>query len=299
MNENRGRVDLLSSSGLGEGRELDLLLRAMEEQIKIQDQLVSAERNRHAEIEKTREQQELIRKNAEKDIQALRTEAADSSWSTMVEQNTREVAEARTAFAEMNVSGEKLFQKTSSSLKSFFKSVFKGELTSAKNLWDFFCGSLADSLSSALSKITSYGMKSLLGDLFDSSLIQGGGSSPGILSGLFHSGGVVGAGGAFRIMPTFSFAGAPRLHSGLGLDEFPAILQRGEMVIPKGKWTNAAAAHQSVNVEVKIDNQSSSPLKLEQGSVTRGIDKVVIGIVAKDIDENGVLGRILRAQGHR
>jgi len=31
------------------------------------------------------------------------------------------------------------------------------------------------------------------------------------------------------------FIGAPRLHSGLASDEFPAILQKGERVIRKGK----------------------------------------------------------------
>ena len=36
-------------------------------------------------------------------------------------------------------------------------------------------------------------------------------------------------------MPAYAFAGAPRLHSGLAADEYPAILQRGEEVIPKNK----------------------------------------------------------------
>ena len=56
-----------------------------------------------------------------------------------------------------------------------------------------------------------------------------------ILGGLFHEGGIVGEGGSSRLMPAYAFAGAPRLHSGLAADEFPAILQRGEEVIPKNK----------------------------------------------------------------
>lgn len=297
MSENKRRIDLLSPSGIGEGRERDILLRTMEEQLRIQDRLVSAERGRQSVVEKTREQQELIARNAEKNIQSLRLDAASSIWSATAERNTREITEMRTAITEMSVSGEKMIEKTGSGLKSFFRAVFKGELKSARDLWDFFCGSLADSLSGALSKITSHSMKSLLENLFDNAF--GGANSSNLLSGLFHSGGIVGHGGGLRIMPSLAFAGAPRLHSGLASDEFPAILQRGEMVIPKGGWTAGDPRQQNLNVEVRIENQSGSPLKLEQGSVARGIDKMVIGIVARDIDENGVLGRMLRNQGYR
>ena len=57
-----------------------------------------------------------------------------------------------------------------------------------------------------------------------------------ILGGLFHEGGIVGESyGASRLMPAYAFAGAPRLHSGLAADEYPAILQKGEEVIPKNR----------------------------------------------------------------
>ena len=36
-----------------------------------------------------------------------------------------------------------------------------------------------------------------------------------------------------RAVPAYAFAGAPRFHSGLMPDEFPAILQKGETVLPK------------------------------------------------------------------
>lgn len=50
-----------------------------------------------------------------------------------------------------------------------------------------------------------------------------------------HKGGVVGETPApMRFVPAAAFAGAPRLHGGLSSDEYPAILQRGETVIPKG-----------------------------------------------------------------
>ncbi|HJA77550.1 MAG TPA: hypothetical protein H9774_11970 [Candidatus Desulfovibrio gallistercoris] len=56
-------------------------------------------------------------------------------------------------------------------------------------------------------------------------------------AGVFHSGGVVGTVPAdgFRALPASAFAGAPRFHSGgglgLGANEYPAVLLRGERVL--------------------------------------------------------------------
>ena len=48
-----------------------------------------------------------------------------------------------------------------------------------------------------------------------------------------HEGGIVGEITARRNVPISTFIGASRLHRGLGPNEFPAILERGEKVIPK------------------------------------------------------------------
>src|SRR5690606_16716215 len=51
-----------------------------------------------------------------------------------------------------------------------------------------------------------------------------------------HTGGTVGYSTNFtRQVPSSRLSPAPRLHNGLRSDEFPAILQRGEQVIPKGQ----------------------------------------------------------------
>ena len=56
-------------------------------------------------------------------------------------------------------------------------------------------------------------------------------------AGVFHSGGMVGTVPAdgFRALPASAFAGAPRFHSGgglgLGANEYPAVLLRGERVL--------------------------------------------------------------------
>ncbi len=56
-------------------------------------------------------------------------------------------------------------------------------------------------------------------------------------TGIFHEGGTVGAGAPSRAVSPMLFATAPRYHNGgiAGLmpDEVPAILQRGEVVIPR------------------------------------------------------------------
>ncbi|MFZ2447492.1 MAG: hypothetical protein WAW37_14145 [Syntrophobacteraceae bacterium] len=295
MAENRRRINLLNSGQRSSDREFERAVKAMEDQLRVQNEIVSAERERQLALEKTRERQELIGREAQKSLQTLRSEAADSGFSASIDRNTREMAEAGAAFDEMRSSGEKFISSTGSGLKNLFGSILKGELTSAKDLWGAFCNFLADSLSKVLSKMAASGFEQMLGGLFGS-ISGGGGSSPfGFLSGIFHSGGVAGEAEAYRMLSPLAFAGAPRLHSGLAPDEFPAILQRGEAVIPKGKWSTGGGP-QALKVEVRIDNQSSAPLKLEQGPVARNIDKLVIGIVAKDIDEYGVLGKMIKNQ---
>jgi len=51
-----------------------------------------------------------------------------------------------------------------------------------------------------------------------------------------HSGGEVGRDYSFqRTVPSETFVNAPRYHNGLASDEVPAILQKGETVLPKGE----------------------------------------------------------------
>jgi hypothetical protein len=58
--------------------------------------------------------------------------------------------------------------------------------------------------------------------------------APPVYGGLYHTGGVVGAGapGGWRAVPEEVFRGAPRFHRGgmIGADEVPIIAQRGEGV---------------------------------------------------------------------
>lgn len=290
MTENRRNIDLWSAYGSDGG--YDRVSSSMEKQLRVQEQIVAAEQERRLAVEQTREQQELMGRNAAEELNLLRTEAADPAFARGVEQTVLEADRARVVFDEMQESGRKFIESSGTGFRNFFKQVFNGELTSAKDVFDLFCKSLTNIFANTLAKMASSWTDDLLGSLF-SSLGSGGGSGSDIFAGLFHSGGIAGEAGVFRATDPFVFAGAPRLHSGLAPDEFPAILQQGEAVIPRGRWSGGQQA-QNLNVEVNIDNRSGTPLQLEQGPVSRELDRMVISIVARDIHEYGVLGKMFQ-----
>ncbi|WP_109464407.1 phage tail tape measure C-terminal domain-containing protein [Albibacillus kandeliae] len=83
--------------------------------------------------------------------------------------------------------------------------------------------------------------QTILGPVAD--FLSGGGLSNAVAS-LFHSGGVVGAGGSPRSVPAELFLGAKRYHSGgdvLAHDEVPAILQTGERVLSRSEVARGAS----------------------------------------------------------
>jgi len=91
-------------------------------------------------------------------------------------------------------------------------------------------------------------LQSLLG------LFTGGGGS----AGLMHTGGVVGSGFSMsRNVNPAIFLGARRFHDGLGDDEFPAILQKGERVLTQNQDQRASAAMSRMADMVANSNRSS------------------------------------------
>jgi hypothetical protein len=91
-----------------------------------------------------------------------------------------------------------------------------------------------------------------------------------------------------------TFAGAPRLHSGLAADEFPSILQRGEQVIPKGGGGGGIAP------TIIINNNGGPKLglggqpffdgeKWVVNIVAKNGEKWVVNIVAKNVHQGGQL----------
>jgi hypothetical protein len=120
-----------------------------------------------------------------------------------------------------------------------------------------------------------------------SSALSGGSSGGGFFSWLgsfFHDGGVIG-----RDAPTFMrpvdpgiFANAPRLHTGLASDEFPAILQKGETVIPKG----GSAQGGTQKAVVYIKDSQGKQLAAPQTFNTNGAAQFILDVVYDGMSRN-------------
>ena len=90
-------------------------------------------------------------------------------------------------------------------------------------------------------------------------------------SKVFHKGGVVGVSDVpSRQMPSHLFALAPRLHSGLMPDEFPAILQRGETVLPKHiklDQMKNEKTDSNINIAFNISTPNAQSFTESQGQI--------------------------------
>jgi hypothetical protein len=96
-------------------------------------------------------------------------------------------------------------------------------------------GSVIQSISQSFLSSAINGVANFAGN-WVSSLFGGGGAQLqlGYQAGVYHQGGDVGSPASSRLVPAALFNNAPRLHQGLAGDEFAAILQEGETVIPRG-----------------------------------------------------------------
>jgi len=96
---------------------------------------------------------------------------------------------------------------------------------------------------------------------------MGGGGGGGLLGGLIipgilHSGGVAGSAGYAhdRAFPSSLWNGAPRYHNGtmgagLGPNEIPVVLERGEIVLPAN--TNVARQRVQIDVSISVDESGN------------------------------------------
>ena len=142
--------------------------------------------------------------------------------------------------------------------------------------------SLGDLANSIVADITRMAVqKSITGPLFDmlgSSLGgSGGGFLDGIFGSIFHEGGEVGGSAPQRRVPAYVYASAPRYHmggvAGLKPGEIPAILERGEVVLPK----DGTRMGSPVNVVMNITTPDASSFRMSQSQITaeaaRGIQR--------------------------
>lgn len=122
--------------------------------------------------------------------------------------------------------------------------------------------------------------KSLFGDYGKTGKV--GGVLGNIFSAIIkHDGGLVGAGGPTRAVPALAFAGAPRFHSGgvagIGPDEYPAILQRGEEVLTQDdpRHVRNGGGMGSGPVTVNIFAQDANSFRRARDQVTSDIARAV------------------------
>jgi hypothetical protein len=103
-----------------------------------------------------------------------------------------------------------------------------------------------------------------------------GGAGGGISAGGAHAGATVGAGWSFvRNVDPIIFMGAPRLHSGLASDEYPAILQRGEQVIPRGGGSGGNVNSISISIVNHGDGRTSRDVKTNDANDARELGRVL------------------------
>lgn len=181
--------------------------------------------------------------------------------------------------------GAEMADATARSMKTSFSDLFydglTGQLKSLEDYFKAFYNSIARAFSDTVSKMlvdwmmleAQTGMKGAGGGLMNL-LGMGGGTQAGAgvatagmegalaeLPLFFHQGGIVGMSGSQqRPVNPMVFANAPRYHNGLMPNEVPAILERGEMVIPKnkvGKRASGGGGSPTININIMANDAKS------------------------------------------
>ena len=111
---------------------------------------------------------------------------------------------------------------------------------------------------------------------------------------VMHSGSKTGGVRAMRNVSPATFAGAPRLHDGLLPGEFPAILQKGEVVIPKTGVKQGMGGTSIVNLgDVMVDVSTGMVTASNEDARTLGrqIDTAVQAVLVRESRPGGLLRR--------
>lgn len=242
-------------------------------------------------IEKARAKQDLLT-------------AAQKAGIAVTPQLEAQIDSLAEGYANASVAAERLAEsqdkarQTAEEMRDLGKDVMGGFIH------DLLDGKLAaDALAGALGKIGDKLLSMALdgafggssGGGFLSALFGGGQSSfiPGILSGarvgLFHKGGTVGSGGSSTTVHPGVFAGAPRYHgggvAGLKPDEVPAILQKGEVVLPRGAKGGGGAQNINITVDVTGARGNTEIQEMVRQGVSQGIRQY----------DQGTKGRVVAA----
>jgi GH24 family phage-related lysozyme (muramidase) len=186
-----------------------------------------------------------------------------------------------TVASEQQKEAQQRLNEQMKQLQGLGKEVMSGFLSDLRN-----GASASEALSNALNKVLDKLIDIGLESLFSGGLFGGGkGGLLGgfLIPGILHKGGVAGSDGYGhgRAVSPSAFTGAKRYHkggiAGLQPGEVPAILQRGEVVLPRGtKAGGSQAVH--VTVGVSTDNNGNLMPFVESVSDSQ-VKKAAPGIV--------------------
>jgi hypothetical protein len=160
-----------------------------------------------------------------------------------------------------------------------FESAFENAITRGKSFSSVLKGIEQDLLKLGTRKLVTEPLLALFNSALKGVAGEGGisGFFSGIgsfIAGLFHDGGVVGASAVpQRRVPALAFAGAPRLHNGwFRPDEYPAILQRGEIVVPK---RDARRGFGGMNVTINVTTPDADSFRASQGQIAASMARTL------------------------
>jgi len=189
----------------------------------------------------------------------------------------RGVAKAKDTLEKQNDALSNL-KSAAQDFGSVWSSAFEEAIFAAESLQDVLKGLLQDLARVALRKFVT-------GPLTD------------WFVGQFHSGGRVGGKGTLgRSVSPLLFAGAPRYHSGtpgagLKSGEMPAILQKGEQVIPRGSRMGVGGIMLNLTVNASGGSrEQNKDLASQVGQVVeRVIEDKVLSVIGREMRPGGML----------
>lgn len=205
------------------------------------------------------------------------TVAAQKAGMQITPELSASINELATAYAQASSDADRLAEsqdkarESAEEMRALGKDVMSGFISDLRQ-----GKSASEALAGALSKVADKLIDIALNSVFDGGGgiggLLGGGRRGGLLGGflipgILHSGGVAGKDGYGhgRAVSPSVFAGAKRYHSGgvAGMQpgEVPAILQKGEIVIPKNaKAAPQAGGHITVSASMEVINGNLVPV---------------------------------------
>lgn len=186
-------------------------------------------------------------------------------------------------------------------VSQFFRDFAQGNLTLGES-WEALGESIEDTVFDILQDLLQLQLRmALLGGL---GVTAQGGVTGGGLLGLFgaqHGGGTIGVDPPTftRALPLSTFMGAPRFHTGLKGNEFPAILEGGESVLTEGQMAAIGKGLQANNGKQSAPQVNMTVIEapgVKAETETRQNSDGSLDIVVKMI-ESKISDRMSRGQG--